>query len=165
MWIINPDLLTARIREQEKISLSRANGVALDRIQAWLDASIDAYQTVGVETVLSTDKYRPLVERAKANGFELRPLYVTLHTADLNVARVKLRVAQGGHDVDEEKIRVRRERSFQQLPWFLDQADVARVYDNSGATLKLLARKSEGVIELDPTAPEEIRAAIRSLEG
>jgi len=150
----------SRTGRREPIGSERA---ALDRIKAWLDASIDAYQTVGVEIVLSTAKYRTLVLRAKARGFEVRLLYVTLQTADLNVERVKLRVAHGGHDVDENRIRARRERSFQQLPWFLDHADVARIYDNSGATLRLLARKSAGVIEVDPTAPEEIRTAIESL--
>jgi predicted ABC-type ATPase len=56
VWIINPDLLTARIREVEGLPLSAANLQAVQRIEAWLEASIQAHQTVGVETVLSTDK-------------------------------------------------------------------------------------------------------------
>lgn len=57
-----------------------ANREALERIQAWLDASIAAHQTVGVETVLSTDKYWALVIRAKSLGFQIRLLYVKLQT-------------------------------------------------------------------------------------
>src|ERR1700679_1797425 len=64
-WIINPDLLTSRIRSVEKLSLGRANKAAVERIYAWLETSIDAHQSVGVETVLSTDKYRRLVRAAK----------------------------------------------------------------------------------------------------
>lgn len=163
VWIINPDLLSARIAEQEDLPLMAANGQALDRIWAWLEASVDAYQTVGVETVLSTGKYRKLVERAKARGFEFRLLYVLLESADLNVERVRLRVEKGGHAVAEDKIRGRRERSFAQLPWFLDRADFGLIYDNSGADLKLVARKAHGLVSLDQEAPEEIWHAVEQI--
>jgi len=145
------------------LALTCANIAALDRIMAWLQASIRAYQTVGVETVLSTDKYRPLVGEAKSFGFEIWLLYVTLKTAEMNVERVKLRVAQGGHTVDEQRIRARRERSFQQLPWFLDQADRALIFDNSGSTPRIIAQKAGGTIEVDSAAPKEIVAAVESL--
>ena len=49
VWIINPDLLAKRIREQEILSHDEANRAALDRIQAWLGTSTEAYQTVGVK--------------------------------------------------------------------------------------------------------------------
>ena len=38
--------------------------LAVRRIEAWLETSIKAHQTVGVETVLSTGKYRRLVTAA-----------------------------------------------------------------------------------------------------
>lgn len=163
VWIINPDLLSLRLQNREGLSAAAANGEALTRIYAWLEASIRAHQTVGVETVLSTDKYRPLAIQAKTIGFEIRLLYVTLQTADLNVERVRLRVAKGGHAVPEDKIRARRERSFHQLPWFLDLCDTALIYDNSGATPVLVGRKADGLIEIDPAAPDEIRVAAESL--
>ena len=145
------------------MALPCANIAALDRIMAWLQASIRSYQTVGVETVLSTDKYRPLVADAKKFGFEISLLYVTLKTAEMNVERVRLRVAQGGHAVDEERIRVRRERSFRQLPWFLDQADRALIFDNSGSTPRIIAQKAGGTIQIDSDAPKEIVAAVEAL--
>ena len=165
VWIINPDLLSTRLHQQEGLAPLSANREALNRIWKWLDASIRAHQTVGVETVLSTDKYRKLVEEAKARDFEFRLLYVTLRTADQNVERVKMRVATGGHDVPEDKIRIRRERSYQQLPWFLDRADLALIFDNSGPTPFIVGRKESGVIELDPKAPEEIKAAVGTLDS
>ncbi|MBV8112839.1 MAG: hypothetical protein JO012_24105, partial [Hyphomicrobiales bacterium] len=119
--------------------------------------------TVGVETVLSTEKYRPLVMEAKSFGFEISLLYVTLKTAEMNVERVQLRVAQGGHAVDEERIRARRERSFRQLPWFLDQADQALIFDNSGSTPRIIAQKAGGTIQIDSDAPKEIVAAVEAL--
>lgn len=71
VWIVNPDLLAARIRDVENLPLGAANLEAVIRIKAWLKASIAVHKTIGVETVLSTDKYRPLVERAKDLGFAI----------------------------------------------------------------------------------------------
>jgi predicted ABC-type ATPase len=163
IWIINPDLLTARIRLIEKLSLSEANLQAVVRIEAWLEASIQAHQTIGVETVLSTDKYRRHVLAAKKNQFEVRLVYVVLESPDLCVQRVRLRVKKGGHDVPEEKIRQRWINSIDQLPWFLDHADEAIIFDNSGAAPRRIGVKQHGTISLDPTAPPELRGAVESL--
>lgn len=144
IWIINPDELSKRIAEHDGVPLNPdANIAAVTRIEAWLYASIAAHQTVGVETVLSTPKYRALVEAAHAEGFSVRLIYVFLQSADLNVARVRQRVAAGGHDVAEASIRDRRRRSFDQLAWFFEHADHVEIYDNSGAEPRLVVTKAE----------------------
>ena len=158
VWIINPDLLTERIRLVE--GLSEANIEAVNRVEAWLEASINAYQTIGVENVLSTDKYRRLVQIAKQQQFEFRLTYIILESPDLNVERVRLRVKKGGHNVDEAKIRERWAKSVAQLPWFLDQAEWAAIYDNSADKPRRVAVKKDGTIYLDPTAPAAIRTAV-----
>lgn len=160
VWIINPDLLTARIRDVEGLVLREANLAAVQRIEVWLDASLDAHQTVGVETVLSTPKYRRLVEKAKQRDFEFRLIYVLLDSPQRNIERVRLRVAKGGHAVPEHKIIERHARSLDQLPWFLEHADRAWIYDNSGAAPKLIAEKRDSVIRVDENAlPAIITAA------
>src|SRR5262245_19903820 len=103
------------------LALDDANPQAVQRIEAWLETSIAAHQTVGVETVLSTPKYRRLVEKAKTLGFEIRLIYVLLDSPQRNVERVRLRVKKGGHAVPEDKILQRYTRSLEQLPWFLEQ--------------------------------------------
>jgi predicted ABC-type ATPase len=162
VWIINPDLLAARISQVEAMSLPEANVASVVRIEAWLEASIKTHQTIGVETVLSTGKYRRLVTAAKALGFELWLLYVMLDSPDRNVERVKLRVLKGGHEVEEGKIRDRYKRSLDQLPWFLERADRAWIFDNSGADPRYIGEKSDGVIMLDeaalPAAVEAVSA-------
>jgi len=163
VWIINPDLLTARIQAVESTGLRKANLEAVRRIYAWLEASIEAHQTVGVETVLSTDKYRNLVLAAKARRFEVRLIYVILKSADLNVERVRMRVADGGHHVPKQKIIERRERSLQQLPWFLEHADGAWLFDNSGSRPRRIGTKINGVIALDSAALPEIRNAVEQI--
>lgn len=142
VWIINPDLLAGRIAEHDQIDLAEANRLAVERIEAWLYASVAAHQTVGVETVLSTPKYRRLVETAKANGFSVRMLFVHLDDPDLNVERVKVRVATGGHAVPEDKIRARWSRSFENFAWFLREADTVDVFNNSGAEPRRVLTKT-----------------------
>jgi predicted ABC-type ATPase len=164
VWIINPDLLTARIHEIEGLPLAASNLQAVERIMAWLKASLRAHQTVGVETVLSTGKYRQLVSEAKSLRFQVRLTYVILDGPARNVERVRLRVAKGGHDVPEGKIRSRYSRSLEQLPWFLEQADQANIYDNSGATPRLIAVKKEGTITVDPEAMQAIVDAVASIK-
>jgi predicted ABC-type ATPase len=141
VWIINPDLLTVRLHIAEHLDIIEANLAAVQRIERWLDTSIEVHQTIGVETVLSSPKYRRLVEKAKTHGFEICFVYVYLKSAELQLDRIRARVAKGGHDVPAEKVRARRERSFEQMPWFFWQADRAWLFDNSTAEPKVTARK------------------------
>lgn len=161
-WIINPDLLASRISHTEGLPADRANLEAVIRIEAWLKASIKAHQSIGVETVLSTDKYRRLVRAAKRRGFEFRLVYVILDAPELNVGRVDLRVRKGGHSVPTEKIKERWQRSLNQLPWFLNEADWALLFDNS-ETLRIVGRKRDGVVVLDETAPSALAEAVKSI--
>jgi predicted ABC-type ATPase len=165
VWIINPDLLTARIREIEHLKPRAANIAAVTRIYSWLEASIAAHQTIGVETVLSTEKYRALVLAAKAHGFEVRLIYILLSSPELGVERVKLRVGKGGHHVPATKIRQRRGRSLHQLPWFLKNSDLAWIFDNSGAKPAQIAQKVGNTIIVDPAALPEIREAVRLVKS
>ena len=119
----------------------------------------------GVETVLSTDKYRRLVLEAKGLQFEIRLTYVILDSPERSAERVKLRVAKGGHDVPRDRIFARYTRSLEQLPWFLEQADQALIFDNSGASPWLIGRKQGGTIALDPAAMPLIIAAVNKIAG
>ncbi len=154
VWIINPDLLTARLSDAEELDLHKANLAAVNRIEAWLDASIEVHQTIGVETVLSTEKYRRLVSKAKQHDFEICFVYVFLESADLQIERITARVAKGGHHVPDDKVRSRRERSFKQMPWFFWSADMAWVFDNSGSEPKLVAHHIDGNATVEDQLPD-----------
>lgn len=161
VWIINPDLLTARLQTAEGMDGTPANLAAVMRIEAWLDSSIDVHQTIGVETVLSTPKYRRLVLKAKERGFEVRLIYVYVDTLERQLERIRLRVAKGGHDVPADKVAARRARSFAEFPWFFWEADQALVFDNSGSELTLVAWKEQiGLAELSADLIPELRAGV-----
>lgn len=162
VWIINPDLLAKRIAEDENLPLNDANLQSVIRIEDWLYASIAAYQTVGVETVLSSDKYRRLVNTAKTKGFQVNLIYVYLRRVEMNIDRVRLRVKRGGHDVPEGRIRERRLRSFEQLKWFFAKADQAYIFDNSDAEPKLVAAKFDDTLAVDNDIIPDILIALNA---
>jgi predicted ABC-type ATPase len=66
-----------------------------------------------------------------AKGIEVRVWYVGLATPELHLARVQTRVARGGHDIPESKIRERFERSRVNLIRLLPHLTELRVFDNS----------------------------------
>src|SRR5439155_13010668 len=155
-----PDLLARRIYAFERVGKRAANLQAVKRIGSWLEISVKAHQTVGVETVLSTPKYRKLVRAAKQRGFKIALIYVLLNSPALHVSRVQMRVKKGGHGVPKGKILSRRIRSLAQLPWFLEAADEAWLYDNSGASPRLNGVKRDGTIVLDRDALPEFRKIV-----
>lgn len=166
VWIINPDLLTLSIVEREVVALADANLTAVQRIEAWLDASIEVYQTIGVETVLSSPKYRRLVEKAQRRGFEVRMIYILLESAALQIERVRIRVKEGGHDVPTKSIIDRRTRSFEQFAWFFDRVDRAYIYDNSTGEPRLLGQKEPGTgEEWFDDIPDDLSAILSGSRG
>ncbi|HEU0045024.1 AAA family ATPase [Sphingomonas sp.] len=144
IWIINPDLLTQTVVEREGLALAEANLVSVQRIEQWLDAAIDTYQSIGVETVLSSPKFRRLTVRAQQRGFLVKMIYVTLASAELQLRRIAVRVAHGGHDVPAEKVRDRRQRSFRELAWFAQHVDQCSIFENSVGEPDLVASLAHG---------------------
>ena len=162
VWIINPDLLTAKIVESEGLPPQAANLTAVQRVEHWLDASIATYQTIGVETVLSSDKYRRLVNDAHERGFEVRMIYVLLDTVDLQLKRIGRRVSEGGHDVPADKVAARRLRSFGQFTWFARQVDRCFVFNNSSGDPNLAGVMSPSGLVRVGRLPRDFLDALRA---
>ena len=160
VWIINPDLLTATILESECVPVDQANLAAVQRIECWLEASLNTYQTIGVETVLSSSKYRRLVSLAQKRGFEVRMIYVVLDSMEEQLERIRIRVANGGHDVPVTKVAERRQRSFDQLAWFVMHVDRCFVFNNSAGGPALIAEKLSGSLSLVEDLPTDLHATL-----
>ncbi|MBN2223707.1 MAG: zeta toxin family protein [Deltaproteobacteria bacterium] len=99
-------------------------------------------QSFVMETVMSTPKKVELMREAKKRGYYVRLEYVTTRSPAINVERVRCRVSAGGHDVPEEKVISRYERSMRLLPEAARIADDAFIYDNSWTEPVCLAEKS-----------------------
>jgi len=110
---------------------------------------LDKRADFSFETVLSTERNLLLLEKAKSLGYEVQCVYVLTCNENINVARVKARHASGGHDVPEDKIRVRYHRALALIPRLLNVCNKVMIYDNS-VKPTLIFRKENGLVEVYP---------------
>lgn len=68
---------------------------------------------------------------AAAKTHEIVILFFGLMSVEQHIARVKLRVEHGGHDIPEERIRTRWTRSRENLIALLPRLAVLQLFDNS----------------------------------
>lgn len=85
------------------------------------------------ETVMSHESKVLFMARAKTAGFTIQLYFVATGNPNVNVGRVRTRVAAGGHDVPEDRIVARYHRTIGLLPRALLASDRAVVFDNSNA--------------------------------
>jgi predicted ABC-type ATPase len=107
------------------------------------------------------------MRQAKSQGYKILVIYVALGSPDVNVDRVRLRVSEGGHDVPDEDIRRRYERSLAHAPEAIRLADEAVVFDNSGYQHQRLLEVREGritwrAVRLPDWAHDIVRALLHS---
>ena len=95
------------------------------------------------ETVFSHTSNLLDLQRLRSAGFALTLCWVATQDPSLNVERVHRRVAAGGHDIPEDKIRARYLRSLKFLPRAAEMAHLTYIYDNSDSLL-LIGHFTEG---------------------
>lgn len=136
---------------------------AAHQAEALRNELLDHGSDFSFETVLSTERNLLLMRKAKELGYEVQCIYVVTCNENINVARVKVRHASGGHDVPEDKIRARYHRALALLPQVIAVCDKILVYDNSDMPC-LIFKKEYGHSKIYPNAywPE---AALRKLLG
>ncbi|MBQ9183408.1 MAG: zeta toxin family protein, partial [Neisseriaceae bacterium] len=88
-------------------------------------------QSFSIETTLSGVSALNNMKKAKAVGFEVHLYYCGLASVELNIARVAVRVAKGGHNIAEDTIRRRYVESLQNLKTAMELADKYDIFDNS----------------------------------
>jgi predicted ABC-type ATPase len=128
----NPDEAAAAIRRaQPHLSATQANSAAWHEGKRLLQQAIAQKLDYNFETTLGGRSFTRLLEEAALQGVEVRLWYVGLLSADHHIARVKARVAKGGHDIPEVDIRRRFDQSRLQLIQLLPHLTELRVYDNT----------------------------------
>jgi len=118
--------------------------------------------TFVMETVFSDPAGAKLnfLRDARTRGYRVAFVYIGLAGPALSQARVVQRVAQGGHDVPDDKIRARLPRSLANAKDALTFVDAAWVFDNSDAVhpFELAATARAGrVLHVSPSAPRWCR--------
>ncbi|HEX2095072.1 MAG TPA: zeta toxin family protein [Longimicrobiaceae bacterium] len=128
----NPDEATCRILEANPgIELREANSHAWLQGKRLLEKAIASRMEFAFETTLGGNTVPALLGRAHDAGLAVRVWYVGLEGAGLHIARVRARVAAGGHDIPEAKIRERYRRSRENLIRLLPKLTELRLFDNS----------------------------------
>lgn len=127
----NPDEVAAAIREELGCSINEANARAWAEGKERLQRAIVERADFAFETTLGANTIPRLLQQAADEGFDVRVWFVGLASVEQHMARVRARVASGGHDIPEEKIRERWEGSRRNIIRLLPHLTELRVFDNS----------------------------------
>lgn len=128
----NPDEAARALkRANAGMTQIQANSAAWHRGREMLERSIVQRLDFAFETTLGASTIPKLLIDAARQGIEVHVWYAGLTTPELHIARVRARVARGGHDIPEEAIRRRFEHSRLNLITLLPALAALRIYDNS----------------------------------
>ncbi len=127
---INMDLIAAGLSPFDPdLAALRAGRLMLGEI----NRKVREGKSFAFETTLSGRHYTQVIPRWRAAGYHVKLIFLNLPSADLAVARVASRVAQGGHNVPESVVRRRFDsglRNFYNVYRALVNSWI--LYDNSG---------------------------------
>lgn len=126
----NPDDHARELAANLQLGQAEANARAWMEGRDRLQAAIAGHTNHAFETTLGGSTMPALI-RAAAETHEVTMLYCGLSSVERHIQRVALRVACGGHPIDEARIRERWTRSranlIRLLPWLAH----LQVFDNS----------------------------------
>ncbi len=112
-----------------EIAAIRAGRLMLEEI----DLNFDEGRSFAFETTLSGHTYLHRIAKWRDAGFNVKLIFLSLATAEEAIARVAMRVQQGGHDVPEDVIRRRFASGMRNfLEIYRQRVDYWVWIDNSG---------------------------------
>jgi predicted ABC-type ATPase len=124
--------------QPEKVSIE-AGRIMLERINDLMNSQ----ENFAFETTLATRSYKSKIFLAKEKGYHVTLLFFWLRNVDLAIERVKTRVLEGGHHVENEVIRRRYKKGIKNLfEIYLPIADEVMIFDNSEGKHDLIAEKT-----------------------
>ena len=124
------------IAREKKVSVIQAGRELLSE----LEGVFSRQQSFVLETTLSGNFHNGIISRAKANGYKLVFIYVILSSVEQNLARIRQRVAMGGHDVAPDIVRRRYAKSVLNFRSVCCQSDTWMLYYNGDKLFKMIAR-------------------------
>lgn len=114
--------------------------VAQQGVQGFIAAAMTQKVPFAFETVFSHWRKLPngryaskidIIRDLQKAGYFVLLIFVGLSSAELSIGRVLTRVLEGGHDVDERKLRDRYPRTQQAIQRAISVSDAAILLDNS----------------------------------
>ncbi|OGX36325.1 MAG: Zeta toxin family protein [Omnitrophica WOR_2 bacterium RIFCSPHIGHO2_02_FULL_52_10] len=139
---VNADLIAQGLAPFEpRTAAVKAGKLVLQQIHEYARRGAD----FAFETTLSGKSYANLLTELKEKGYALHLFFLWIPSSELAIARIKDRVAEGGHNVPVEDVRRRFARgidNFFRLYEFL--LDSWMLFDNSSAKPVLIAKRRNG---------------------
>lgn len=161
----NPDIAAARLREQQPgLSAEQANGLAWTLGRHGLEKALAEGLTYAFETTLGGASITKLLLDGARAGAQVHLWYAGLATPELHLRRIAARVAAGGHDIPETKVRERFDASRSNLVKLMPHLASLRVYDNSFEADPRAGRRPQPVLLLQMQAGRAVaHAPLRSV--
>lgn len=127
---VNADLIAAGLSPfTPEVAALKAGRIMLEQIHEHAQKG----DNFAFETTLSGRIYVQLIPRWQAEGYIIKLFFLQLPSPEMAIARVRQRVAAGGHNVPEDVIRRRFDaglRNFNRV--YMPLVDEWVLYDNSG---------------------------------
>jgi len=128
----NPDeAARALMAASRSLDQAQANALAWQQGRRLLERAIAERLDFAFETTLGGATITRLLAQAAAAGIDVQAWYVGLQDLPMHIARVRARVARGGHDIADPLIEQRFVHSRLNLIHLLPALASLRVYDNS----------------------------------
>lgn len=108
-------------------------------------AAISERRDFTFETVLSSEYKLEILRKAKNEGYFIKCIFVLTVDPYINVARVAARVAQGGHNVEKEKVVSRYKKSLANIKELLSLCDILHVYDNTFEPVRIIRKHKDDI--------------------
>lgn len=142
---VNADLIALGLAPFEpRAAAIKAGKLVLQQIHEYAGRDVD----FAFETTLSGKSYATLLKELKKKGYGLHLFFLWVPSSELAIARIKDRVAEGGHNVPPEDVRRRFTRgSYNFFNLYEPLVDSWMLFDNSKAKPVLIAKRKNGHIE------------------
>lgn len=133
---VNVDLIAAGLSPfaPERVALQASRLMVRE-----MDGLLRRGESFAVETTLAARGYTRRISQWCEAGYFVKLVFLALPSVEIALARVSMRVAQGGHAVPEAVVRRRYEsgwRNFTEI--YCRLVDAWRLFDNSGPEPALL---------------------------
>lgn len=143
IFFLNPDEIARALNPGDV----RASAIEAGRmVLNYSNQLVDAKRSFAIESTLSGLTPLKLLHKAKTAGYKTLLIYITTGNPEINIKRVEMRVANGGHHIAISDIIRRFHRSIASLPDYLKRVDEAFLVDNSLQIPRLVVQLEAGIV-------------------
>ena len=157
---VNADLIAQGLSpfSPQQVAI-KAGKLVLSQIHGFIMAEVD----FAFESTLAGKLYVNLFKELKAKGYKIHLFFLWIPGVSLAIARIKDRVAEGGHHVPHKDVRRRFTRSICNFfKLYRPLLDSWMLFDNAGSVPKVIAKTRNGqVTVIDQELFEIIKLSAR----